>query len=107
VQAAETTGETAEQIEIRFEPSHRSVRVSPGTSLLEAARRAQLPIASACGADGVCARCGLLILAGEASLPQETERERAIKSQNRIDPKLRLACRVAVVSELTATAPYW
>ena len=55
----------------------------------------------------MCARCGLEILAGASSLPPETERERAIKARNRVDPKLRLACHVSVNSPLTATAPYW
>jgi 2Fe-2S ferredoxin len=107
VESAKPGTTAADEIEVRFEPSNRTVRVAPGTSLLEAARRAQLPIASACGADGVCARCGLAILSGAASLPLETERERSIKLQNRIDPKLRLACRVSVFSALTAKAPYW
>ena len=47
---------------VRFLPSEREIRVPAGTSLLEAARRAGLPVASACGADGICARCGLDIL---------------------------------------------
>ncbi len=90
---------------IRFEPSHRSIRVFAGTTLLEAARRAELPIASSCGADGVCARCGLEILEGRSSI--ESESERNIKERNRIDPKLRLACRVTISSDLTVTAPDW
>jgi ferredoxin len=94
-------------VEIRFAPSQRSVRVKAGTTLLEAVHLAQLPIASACGADGVCARCGVLILEGASDLPSETAREREIKARNRVDPKLRLACRVTVVSPVTATAPYW
>lgn len=94
-------------VEIRFEPSHRTVQVRPGTTLLEAAQRADLPIASACGSDGVCARCGLEILEGGEALSDETEGERAIKARNRIDPKLRLACRATAGSDVTATAPYW
>lgn len=78
-----------------------------GTSLLEAARDAGLPVASACGAEAVCARCGLEILAAAAPVDDESPREREIKQRNRIDPKLRLACRVRVASDLTVTAPYW
>ena len=95
------------EVQIRFEPSLRSVRVPAGTSLLEAARLAELPVASACGADGVCGRCGLEILAGGGSLERETGNEREIKQRNRVDPELRLACRVRVASDLTVTAPYW
>lgn len=94
-------------VQIRFEPSQKSVRVPAGTSLLEAAQRAELPVASSCGADGVCARCGLEILGGQDSVAGETDRERDIKQQNRIDPHLRLACRVIVHADLTVTAPYW
>jgi ferredoxin len=94
-------------IEVRFEPSQRTVRVAPGTSLLDATRRAELPIAAACGADGVCARCGLEVLDCGTDLPRESERERHLKANNRIDPKLRLACRVKVTSPITVTAPYW
>jgi ferredoxin len=92
---------------IRFEPSRKSVRVPAGTSLLEAARRAGLPIASSCGADGVCGRCGLAILSGPTSTGVESERDREIKRRNRIDADLRLACRIAVSADLTVTAPYW
>ena len=83
------------------------MRVSPGTTLLQAARRAALPVASACGADGVCGRCGLQILEGADTLAPETERERKIKAANRVDDELRLACRIAVASDLVVTAPYW
>lgn len=78
-----------------------------GTSLLEAARRAGLPIASSCEAGGVCGRCGLAILAGESALIRETERERDIKQRNRIDSDLRLSCCVTVSGDMTVTAPYW
>jgi adenylate cyclase len=95
------------EVRIRFEPSRKTVRVPAGTSLLEAARLAELPIASACGADGVCARCGLEILEGAGALADESEGERRIKERNRISAHLRLACRVAVSADLTVTAPYW
>ena len=92
---------------IRFEPSRKSIAVPSGTSLLEAARQAELPVASACGADGICARCGLEILEGADALPPESERERDLKRRNRIDTHLRLSCYIDVAGDLTVTAPYW
>jgi ferredoxin, 2Fe-2S len=92
---------------IRFLPSGRELRVAPGTTLLEAARRAGLPIASACGADGVCARCGVRVLAGAASLSAEDEVEARQKRRNRVDPALRLACRAAVSGDVEVGASYW
>ncbi len=76
-------------------------------SLLEATRLAGLPIASACGENGACARCGVEILDGEESLEPETERETRIKERNRIDSELRLACRVHPSGDVTIRASYW
>lgn len=93
---------------IRFLPSGRSVGITAGgPTLLEATRLAGLPIASACGEAGACARCGLEIVAGAEGLEPEGERERRIKARNRIDPGLRLACRVRPRADLTVRATYW
>jgi ferredoxin len=93
---------------IRFLPSERRVEIEAGAmTLLDATLEAGLPIASACGSEGACARCGLEIVEGEASLAPETERERRIKDRNRIDPRHRLACRVRPEADLTVRAGYW
>ena len=94
-------------IEVRFRPSGRSVRVAPGTTLLEATRRAGLPLARACGAHGLCGRCGVRILAGGDAIPPEAEGEMRVKRLNRVDPSLRLACRVAPGADVEVTASYW
>jgi ferredoxin len=92
---------------IRFQPSGRAVRVAAGSSLLEAARRAGLSIASACGGEALCGRCGVSVLAGESALPPEGEPEARAKRRNRVPAGQRLACRVAVSSDLEVTASYW
>ena len=94
--------------EIQFLPSGLRVTIEAGAlTLLEAARRAGLPIARACGENGTCARCGLQILEGAETLEAATESEQRIKQRNRIDPELRLACRVRPQGDLTVRAAYW
>ncbi len=78
-----------------------------GTTLLDAARGAGLPMASACGADGLCARCGLRVHAGAGNLSPEGEAETRVKHRNRIDLALRLACRAAVRGDVEVSASYW
>jgi len=90
---------------VRFEPSGRSVSVAAGSSLLEAARGAGLPIASACGGDSLCGRCGVSILAGEVT-PEDAGEAQA-KQRNRVPAGERLACRALVSSDLAVTASYW
>ena len=92
---------------VRFEPSGREVEVPHGTSLLEAAREAGLPVASACGEQFTCARCGMKVLAGDVSLSPESKRETQIKARNRVDAGLRLSCVLQVQSDLTVSATYW
>jgi len=88
-------------------PSGREVRVAAGTTLLEAVREAGLPIATACGAGQLCARCGLEILEGGEALAGETDREAHIKQLNRVDAELRLSCQLEVRADLVVRARYW
>ena len=96
------------ECEIEFQPSSKRVRIAAGEmTLLEATRLAGLPIASACGENGACARCGLAILNGAENIEPETDREVLIKERNRIDADLRLACRVRPRGDLVVRATYW
>lgn len=96
------------QCRIHFLPSGRSIEIeAEAMTLLEITREVGLPIASACGENGACARCGLEIVEGTTHLAGESDRERRIKQRNRIDPELRLACRVRPRSDLTVRARYW
>ncbi len=78
-----------------------------GTTLLEAARRIGLPMASGCGADGLCGRCGLRVHAGAAHLSPDDEAETRVKHRNRVEAGLRLACRATVRGDVEVSASYW
>ena len=95
-------------VRVRFLPSGKSVRLPAGASLHEAVRRAGLPIASACGADGLCGRCALRVRSGSEALSQETPAEARVKRRNRIDPADRMACRAHLTAgEVAVSASYW
>ncbi len=90
---------------VRFLPGDRSIEVRKGVLLIDAAREAGLPIASPCGDDLICGRCGVRVLAGRVT--REAPVESNAKERNRIDPELRLACAVRVHDDLEVTADYW
>ena len=94
-------------VQVRFPTQGRSVSVPSGTLLIDAVRTANLPIASACRADGLCGRCGIAILAGAEEVAPETPDESRAKQRNRIDARLRLACRIRVCADVSVAAPYW
>jgi 2Fe-2S ferredoxin len=98
---------SAMQCEVRFLPSKRTVRVARGTSLLEAARRAGLPVARACDGEGVCARCGVQIVAGASQLEPESRSEAEAKRRNRVDSGDRLSCQLKLERDVTVTARHW
>ncbi len=90
---------------MRFRPSDQRVRVPQGTTLLDAARVAGLPVARACGGAGLCGRCGLRILSGRVSV--ESAEEARAKRANRVDPELRLACLARLEGDVVVAAAYW
>jgi ferredoxin len=93
--------------QVRFLPSGRTLRVTPGTNLLEAARAAGLPIAQACGGEALCGRCAVQIVRGSDAVAPETRRESEGKRRNRVSPELRFACQVVPTADLEVTASYW
>jgi ferredoxin len=97
---------------VRFRTSsqerpERSLAVEDGASLLDAVRRVGLPIARACDGGGLCAKCGLAILAGGEALDPPSPAEDRAKERNRVPLELRLACQVAIRGPLEVTAAYW
>lgn len=99
-------------VQVRFEGAHArthagSARVPAGTRLLDAARGAGLPLASGCGAHGLCGRCAVEIASGGESLEPARAPEREALHRNRQDPHMRLACCVRVTADLTVRTSYW
>ena len=90
---------------IRFLPSGKEVECVPGSTLLDAATKAGLPVGNSCGADGTCGRCGLRLVSGV--LPQPSAREERILRANRVEDGLRLSCMVEPKSDVVITADYW
>ena len=52
---------------VTFHPQERTVQVPQGTSLLEAALKAQISLNNLCGGDGICGRCKMVVKKGEVS----------------------------------------
>jgi uncharacterized 2Fe-2S/4Fe-4S cluster protein (DUF4445 family) len=49
---------------VRFSPQDVSVRVSEGTTLLEAASLGQIALNNICGGEGICGRCKMIVREG-------------------------------------------
>ena len=94
-------------VRLRTSREERTVVVDDGKTLLDAALSAGLPVARACGGEGLCGRCGLKVLAGGTGLSAEATDEAEAKERNRVPGEWRLACRARVHGPLEVTAGYW
>ena len=90
---------------VTFHPSGRTVEVPLGSRIYDAIRAANLPVASSCGADGTCGKCGVRIVQG--SVAPATPHEHRVCKDNRVDAGLRLSCMAEVETDLVVTTDYW
>jgi ferredoxin len=91
------------QFLVRFEPNGKSAAVSPGASLLDAARRAGINLAANCSGQGDCGLCGVFIREGEVSAL--TEEEEQCLQAHEIQENYRLACCTRVYSAARVLIP--
>lgn len=81
--------------------------MEPGTLLLDAARRAGLPVAQSCGGVAVCSWCKMQVLEGADGLsPVEPPEERLMRRQS-FKPNERASCQAEVHGDVTVTTTYW
>ena len=81
---------------VRFEPVGMTVAVSPGTDLLEAARRAGVRISSVCSGQADCGECRIIPLEGQLT-PLTLDESRILQPDD-LEQGVRLACRARVLS---------
>lgn len=68
---------------------------------------ADLPVASSCDGDGVCAKCKIVILEGAENLSKPNETEEFLKETNNLDKNVRISCQTEVLGDITVHASYW
>jgi adenylate cyclase len=72
----------------------QEVKISEGTTVLEASYLGGIPHASICGGNGRCSTCRIRIIKGEEFLAPPSEEETRILKKISAPPNVRLACQV-------------
>ena len=88
------------RLKVHFSPDNIDISVSEGSSLLTAALSAGVHINAACGGNGVCGTCKVLIRKGEV----ESARSDKLSSVE-YEQGYRLACQSRVLSDLVIDIP--
>ncbi len=89
--------------EIQFQPVGKRVQIAAGTTVFEAARLAGIELASACGGEGSCGQCQVVLLSGEVN-PATSHEEFLISKADR-ENGYRLACCTRSESDLKIHLP--
>ncbi|HUO83593.1 MAG TPA: 2Fe-2S iron-sulfur cluster-binding protein [Thermoanaerobaculia bacterium] len=90
-----------------FVPLDKAAATLQDETVLDAARRAGVPLGNACGGIGICGRCLIRPLAGAANLSPPTEIETKVAHQRSFSPGQRLACQCVVRGDCAVTTTYW
>lgn len=85
---------------ITFQPDGKSIEVKSGTTLLEASKQAGVHINSACGGEGICGKCRVIVKEGR----YETEKTGHL-TQDEIDRGYLLACMTTIKGSMTVEVP--
>jgi adenylate cyclase len=83
------------------------LRPLPGETLLDAARRQDVPLASSCGGRAVCGDCVVRIVEGADAVPAPDAEETAWRARKRYDGAARLACCLRVTADCAIATTYW
>jgi uncharacterized 2Fe-2S/4Fe-4S cluster protein (DUF4445 family) len=93
------------QVRVTFLPDGRKVSVRPGTSLLEASRRARVQIRTRCGGLASCLMCKVSVDADNRdglSRPGPAEQR---KLGPLLEKGIRLSCQARAVRDVTVSVP--
>ncbi|QAY68396.1 2Fe-2S iron-sulfur cluster binding domain-containing protein [Paenibacillus protaetiae] len=84
-------------------PAGITVKVRPGTTLLDAARRAHVPIRTRCGGKAACFMCKVTVEPGSRLLPMgEQERNKLAAGADSCE---RLSCQARVQGNAVVNVP--
>ncbi len=83
------------------------IDVPPGANLMSSIIKAGRPIGNSCSAIGICAKCGITVIAGMENLSKPNPIERKLLEREKLPADSRISCQVKVLGPVTVTTSYW
>ncbi|WP_429374581.1 2Fe-2S iron-sulfur cluster-binding protein [Paenibacillus sp. DS2015] len=93
------------EVEVTFKPMGKKITVRTGTTILDAARKCGVLIATRCGGKAACLMCKVELSQGEessVSLANDAEKR---KLGSLLDRGIRLSCQARVQNTMTVMIP--
>lgn len=76
-------------------------------NLLKLLQEHEVPVGNACGGNGLCASCKVIVLEGASNLSRPNSIEMDLAERNRLPETERISCQCQVLGDLTLTTTYW
>lgn len=92
---------------ISFKKNTQFIIVPLGTNLMSALLKADLPVASSCHGDGVCAKCVIEIHEGSENLSPIHKREESLLKKIPNNKSIRFSCQTKVMGDILVDTTYW
>lgn len=89
--------------EVTFLPDNKKIQVRPGTTLLDAGRKARVQIRTRCGGKAGCLMCKVWLETQEGLAPMNHNEQHKLGEQ--ANQGYRLACQAKVLGHATVTLP--
>ncbi|MEW9699002.1 2Fe-2S iron-sulfur cluster-binding protein [Paenibacillus sp. SI8] len=90
-------------VDVHFWPDDKRIQVRPGTTLLDAGRKAKIHIRTRCGAKAACLMCKVKV--SDPSGLQPMNQNERLKLGSQADEGYRLACQARVSGKVDVTVP--
>lgn len=90
---------------VTFLPDNRSVSVRPGTTLLDASRRARVNIRTRCGGVAGCLMCKVIISNDQAQFLLPPTEAESRKLGSLLEEGVRLSCQARTQGNVTVSIP--
>ena len=93
---------------IHFAKKNRaSLSVDHSANLMKSLLAHDLPVASSCHGEGVCAKCRVSVVQGADHLSPASELELHLIKKNNIPKGIRISCQVQVLGDVEIDTGYW
>ncbi|MFB9277237.1 2Fe-2S iron-sulfur cluster-binding protein [Cohnella cellulosilytica] len=93
------------RLEVRFEPDGRSASVRPGSTLLEASRRAGVSIRTRCGGVAGCLMCKVNVPDEQAAFLSPPTQAEIRKLGSLLSQGVRLSCQARAQGDVVVAVP--
>jgi 2Fe-2S ferredoxin len=91
--------------QVTFLPDRKSINVRPGTTILDASRKARVQIRTRCGGKAACLMCKVIVKDADASCLAPMNQNERLKLGGLQEQGYRLACQAKIMGNVTVTLP--